>query len=323
MEKIYKYVRFEDALKIIDNNSVKLNNPNNYNDPFDSTVEIKKIDVQKSYNLILEFYFFYTFVILLYNNQIEHPTKKKIRIALSRIIYKLYIRMIIKRGYYPNPLLKYMVRKSLKRLNTEQQNNINEKKKTFINSVSNVLKEVKDSIYVSCFSKRNDSILMWSHYADKHKGVCFEFDRPSNDFYDVRYSKKRNTFNLYYITSIVLGQILKNYQNRKIKFDYKNFLSDNDVMFKKVMNPFLVKSLDWEYEDEVRCVLYNKEDNDKIIKIDNELILYEMPKKFTKVYLGCNISLENETQIREALAKINVPVVKLKVSNYEFKLEET
>lgn len=29
---------------------------------------------------------------------------------------------------------------------------------------------------ICCFSRKNDEILMWSHYADCHKGICLEFD---------------------------------------------------------------------------------------------------------------------------------------------------
>ena len=32
------------------------------------------------------------------------------------------------------------------------------------------------SIHVACFSETKESILMWSHYADNHKGFCVEYD---------------------------------------------------------------------------------------------------------------------------------------------------
>lgn len=38
---------------------------------------------------------------------------------------------------------------------------------------------------VICLSEINDSILMWSHYAHNHKGICIEFDRrPGNPLGD-------------------------------------------------------------------------------------------------------------------------------------------
>ena len=34
-----------------------------------------------------------------------------------------------------------------------------------------------DGYGVSCFSKSNDNILMWSHYSEKHTGICLEFNK--------------------------------------------------------------------------------------------------------------------------------------------------
>ncbi len=59
---------------------------------------------------------------------------------------------------------------------------------------SNVLKIKKRDFKVSCFSEIADEILMWSHYADKHKGVCikFELDILREDYviYPVNYISK-------------------------------------------------------------------------------------------------------------------------------------
>lgn len=37
-----------------------------------------------------------------------------------------------------------------------------------------------DKAGITCFCKIRDDILMWAHYADKHKGLCFEFDGSEN-----------------------------------------------------------------------------------------------------------------------------------------------
>lgn len=52
-----------------------------------------------------------------------------------------------------------------------------------------------EEIGVSCFSKKYDNILMWSHYTENHKGICLKFDiLKSLDFFtpllDVEYKKK-------------------------------------------------------------------------------------------------------------------------------------
>src|SRR5262245_34620570 len=42
------------------------------------------------------------------------------------------------------------------------------------------LQEVVDRAGVLCFSRVRDDILMWAHYADKHRGLCLEFDGSDN-----------------------------------------------------------------------------------------------------------------------------------------------
>lgn len=42
------------------------------------------------------------------------------------------------------------------------------------------LQDEVDRAGIVCFSEVRDDILMWAHYADKHKGLCFEFDGSSN-----------------------------------------------------------------------------------------------------------------------------------------------
>lgn len=35
---------------------------------------------------------------------------------------------------------------------------------------------MQDAVLVGCFSERNDSLLMWSHYADEHRGLCMGYN---------------------------------------------------------------------------------------------------------------------------------------------------
>lgn len=43
-----------------------------------------------------------------------------------------------------------------------------------------------DESGVSCFSERNDDLLMWAHYGGKYKGICLEFDTNSPQFEKAR-----------------------------------------------------------------------------------------------------------------------------------------
>lgn len=57
--------------------------------------------------------------------------------------------------------------------------------------------ETASSTGVLCFSEVPDSVLMWGHYADCHRGTCLRFDphipeiEASNLLYQVRYEEER------------------------------------------------------------------------------------------------------------------------------------
>ena len=58
--KFYKYTSMANAIKIIKSSSVILNNPKNFNDPFDTNFIIDEKDKKKALELMYNFY--------LYNN---------------------------------------------------------------------------------------------------------------------------------------------------------------------------------------------------------------------------------------------------------------
>ena len=91
------------------------------------------------------------------------------------------------------------------------------------------VKESKEILGVTCFSRLFDNILMWSHYSDKHKGVCIKFDLLSDaDFFMtpfiVEYSDKYPTY---------------------------NYLSNREGLAQFLLK---TKSIDWEYEKEIRVM---------------------------------------------------------------------
>lgn len=51
-----------------------------------------------------------------------------------------------------------------------------------VRSIFGGLQQRIDKHGVLCLSSVPDNILMWSHYADSHKGICLEFDANNNFF---------------------------------------------------------------------------------------------------------------------------------------------
>lgn len=85
---------------------------------------------------------------------------------------------------------------------------------------------------VFCVTTVRDDILMWSHYADCHRGICLEFDGTKNLMQhasQIIYTEERVPIRLY--------------------------SDDNSAMLKKAL---LTKSNHWEYENEWRLLRYKE-----------------------------------------------------------------
>jgi hypothetical protein len=48
-------------------------------------------------------------------------------------------------------------------------------------------KEVVEKYSVLCYSRSWNNVLMWSHYGDRHKGICLGFDVPDAVTREVKY----------------------------------------------------------------------------------------------------------------------------------------
>ena len=48
-------------------------------------------------------------------------------------------------------------------------------RKSFEEGAQHLMARISKTIGILCLSARSDSVLMWSHYADKHRGICLEF----------------------------------------------------------------------------------------------------------------------------------------------------
>lgn len=82
---------------------------------------------------------------------------------------------------------------------------------------------------IYCATPKNDNLLMWSHYADNHKGICLEFNGKLDIFkeaMEVDYLEDRPTIN-------------------SLKKDSLN---------KIMRNTLTTKSIDWKYESEWRII---------------------------------------------------------------------
>ncbi len=92
----------------------------------------------------------------------------------------------------------------------------------------NIVKELNNLIGILCLSRSNNSMLMWSHYANQYTGAVIEFD-ATNDFFS--------------------NQIDVEYRKTRDKKELVSYLSSPIPIAE-----LCVKSMDWQYEQEVRVV---------------------------------------------------------------------
>lgn len=108
-----------------------------------------------------------------------------------------------------------------------------------------------DSIKVGCLTTKNDNTLMWSHYADKHIGICIEYDIGK----------------IYEKDNLIINKV-----NYNIPIITNKSIADNEILeidnIKRLIELFSIKSEDWKYEKEYRILYYDKERKKDGILID-------------------------------------------------------
>lgn len=140
---------------------------------------------------------------------------------------------------------------------------------------------------VGCLCENMNSMLMWSHYAQSHKGFCVEYDfEDVQNIYPVLYSDKVPS--LEYIND-KLDEI--NCGSMKRDFD----LIANIAIY--------IKSKEWEYEKEWRVVLENSS---------------KLSMRAKAVYLGSKC---NGTEIQDICKDKGIPVKKMKINYNTYGLE--
>lgn len=152
-------------------------------------------------------------------------------------------------------------------------------------------KKYREQMAIACFSERNDSKLMWAHYANSYSGFCIEYD--FSKCLDVAFRKG-------------IGQVIYS-DERPVEKDYE-YLED---YAKAVCS---TKALCWEYEKEWRAIQilpYSAYSNKRYPA-------YDVKNCITSIYLGCNMPEEYQLEIARNYAGTEVKVYRMVLSKEEF-----
>lgn len=312
--KFYKYTSMSNAIKIIKSGSVILNNPKNFNDPFDTNLIIDEKDKRKALDLMYNYYLFKSFKELINREDIKLSKRQKALFTILKKECSAYDFLLKKTTEYTKIANFNKGIKIIEKNNPEFEKLVDDFEKGFEDIIKNAINQVREKMLITCFSKRNDSILMWSHYGNSHTGVCFEFEDDRNIFQDVVYSEKRPHL---CVENLVARYLICDY--KKEKFDFKD-----DAYFKDLMNLFFIKQKDWKYEQEIRCIL-SEEDKDVVYNEDK----YFLRMNISKIYIGTKACGENLNDLIKRANNRGIPVVFMQedpklfkiIPNYEKKFD--
>lgn len=155
----------------------------------------------------------------------------------------------------------------------------------------NLQKEIS-SVGVHSFASDAKSLLMWSHYADSHKGVCLVFD----------ISEDINTF----VCSLPVSY-------SKI---YPTIRYHIGIGRELIQKAFLTKALDWAYEKERR--IFDRGSAKRLLSFS--------PSALYGIILGANINNEHKAELNALLERRkekgfpDLKIFQAKCSESEYKI---
>ena len=162
-------------------------------------------------------------------------------------------------------------------------------------------KVIGESNRIYCFTEKSKNIPMWYHYADKFSGICLQYDTK--------------TFSPH-----ILNHLFPVCYTDELEDMYAKLSNPSETEFKKqdIYGAVPLQKLrDWDYEEEWRIVYnigelgYTYEDTFRLDKNHGVKIPFVKP---SCIYLGKEISSENEKTFIELGEKLSIPVKKMVIS---------
>lgn len=211
----FKYMPInENMLKVLKNQELYFSHSSEFNDPFDSKLDLiwrGKIE---------DWYRFYL--------KLENKNPVEVKYIIDKCIENGILKK--KKG----DILLHPQNKGFKTINENMQ-----------------LTENLDFPRVCCFSKDKNNILMWSHYANEHNGIClcFNSEQIDNGNFLILDSSLHLLFRVVYDENLPKQvNMLSNYEPEKL------------VAF------LHTKHSSWEYETEYRLILWGEDFHGKFTK---------------------------------------------------------
>jgi len=279
--KIYKYLDVNGLIKTLEGRSLKFSRPSDFNDPFDIYLE----EALGSGNL--EFL-------------------EGIKSAFYNFFMSDFSNESIKRSHYKDTPPDFLInlKGAIRSASPEQQKKLMtdflntpiqqmydlEKIYQSTNEVKNIISKsfLNDGVFCSTVDQNN--LLMWAHYAEKHKGAVIELmpDLENDSVLlaskPVLYSNKRPLL----------------YRNPEDMVLHGFTMTAQESIARVLDGLVYTKSLEWAYEKEYRCYI------PKLIPENKDFHLINFyPWELVSVYMGCKMESDIKSKVINLVKEIN------------------
>lgn len=161
---------------------------------------------------------------------------------------------------------------------------------------------LKDTTGVTCLSESEDSLLMWAHYANNHRGICVEY-------------------NLLEINSVLgFTAIPVIYSGERTCFNFFNIQSIEKDTLQLFIRSLTSKSPEWRYEKEWRIIRDQGACGDKW-DVNKKGALLETIKP-SSVILGCAAKPEFEQEVTDYCNASRINLYKMEKDMIQYQLNK-
>lgn len=191
--------------------------------------------------------------------------------------YKSKIKKVIKKEIKHNKYIPKKISildKEIDHLASE----ITEELKKLLNDLKKDWDGIISEFKILCLTNDESNLLLWSHYADSHKGVVLGLNIDENIMKPCKvkyhtHDKRIETISKQLISELIKIGLRNEFNNQNIKIN-ENQLSE--IFLNTLFNYLFIKRNEWNYEKELRIVLRN---DDKLLTNDSIPLESKLLKK--------------------------------------------
>lgn len=271
----YKYASAATALRVIESKSFRWSSPVRFNDPFDTQIG-----------------FAWSGDLDTFTNELNESVRRVIftDVPVTVGASELFTNMLLNMRRIRHRIPADEILRAVQEASAESAQNV----ESGIEALNAALQQQFLHSRVLCLTEVNNNVVMWSHYADEHRGVVFRL--KCLDAIDHRLLAARQ---VKYTSAFVPFPGAREYAMHLTGEEPIDFVSLTwQIAF--------AKHSDWSYEREWRLhiPLLNQAAG------DGYSIYNEPPELFDSIYLGCRMEEPQASAIIEAVAK-HLPQTKL------------